>query len=96
MGICDKTQLKAQSLQRKALYKNNARKNKSNPNYYPSIASADSSSIESTCIFLEILNKMHYCMCGIIQVNKINSWFQPTHNKDIYQWITHKYKSVSS
>ena len=31
-----------------------------------------------------------------IQVNKINSWFQTTHNKDIYQWITHKYKSINS
>ena len=31
-----------------------------------------------------------------IQVNKINSWFQTTHNKDIYQWKTHKYKSISS
>ena len=31
-----------------------------------------------------------------IQVNKIKSWFQTTHNKDIYQWRTHKYKSISS
>ena len=31
-----------------------------------------------------------------IQVNKINSWFQTTHNKDIYQWKIHKYKSISS
>ena len=31
-----------------------------------------------------------------IQVNKINSWFQTIHNKDIYQWRTHKYKSISS
>ena len=31
-----------------------------------------------------------------MQVNKINSWFQTTHNKDIYQWKTHKYKSISS
>jgi len=42
---CDKTQLDAQSLQRKALYKKNAHSNKSNPNYYPLIASVDSSSI---------------------------------------------------
>ena len=31
-----------------------------------------------------------------IQVNKIKSWFQTTHNKDIYQWRTHKHKSISS
>ena len=35
-------------------------------------------------------------MCGKIQVNKLYSWFQTTHNKDIYQWITHKYKSTNS
>ena len=65
MAICDKTQLKAQSLQTKALYKKkNAHYNKFNPNYYPLVASVDSSSIESTCIFLETLNKMHKCMCG--------------------------------
>ena len=57
MAIRDKTQLKAQSLQRKALYKKYAYKNKSNSNYYPSIASVDSSSIESTYIFPETLNK---------------------------------------
>ena len=27
---------------------------------------------------------------------EINSWFQTTHNKDIYKWKTHKYKSISS
>ena len=31
-----------------------------------------------------------------IQVKKIKSWFQTTHNKDIYQWRTHKHKSISS
>ena len=31
-----------------------------------------------------------------IQVNKLNSWFQTTHNKDIYQCRTHKHKSISS
>ena len=35
-------------------------------------------------------------MCGKIQANKIKSWFQTTHNKDIYQWKAHKYKSISS
>ena len=67
MAIRDKTQLKAQSLQRKALYKKkkkNAHYNKFNPNYYPSVASVDSSSIESTCIFPETLNKTHKRMCG--------------------------------
>ena len=38
--------------------------NKSNLNYYPSVASVDSSSIESTCIFPETLNKTHKRMCG--------------------------------
>ena len=42
----------------------NAHYNKSNPNYYPSVASVDSSSIESTYIFPETLNKMHKRMCG--------------------------------
>ena len=27
--------------------------------------------------------------------NKIKSWFQTTHNEDIYQWRTHKHKSIS-
>ena len=31
-----------------------------------------------------------------IQASKIKSWFQKTHNKNIYQWRTHKYKSISS
>ena len=37
---------------------------KKNLNYYPSVASVDNSSIESTCIFPETLNKMHKSMCG--------------------------------
>ena len=66
MAIRDKTQLKTQSLQRKALYKKYAhkKKKKSNPNYYPSVTSVESNSIESTCIFPETLNKMHNRMCG--------------------------------
>ena len=72
MAIRDKTQLKAQSLQRKVFYKNNAHKNKSIPNYYPSVASVDNSSIESTCILPETLNKMQNHVWKI-QVNKINS-----------------------
>ena len=31
-----------------------------------------------------------------IQANKIKSWFQTTHNKDIYQWRTHNHKSIRS
>ena len=42
----------------------NAHYNKSNPNYYPSVASLDSSSIELTYIFPETLNKTHKRMCG--------------------------------
>ena len=57
MTIRDKTQLEVQSLQIKALYKNNAHKHKFNPNYCPSIASVDSNSIESTCIFPETLKQ---------------------------------------
>ena len=58
----------------KSPLQNNAHKQKFNPNYYPSVASVDSSSIESTCIFPETLNKMHNHMCGKkIQVNKITS-----------------------
>ena len=53
MAIHDKTQLETQSLQIKALYKNNAHKKKFNPNDFPSVASVDSSLIESTCIFPE-------------------------------------------
>ena len=57
MAIHDKTQLKAQNLQRKALYKKNAHYNKSNSNYYSSVASVDSSSIESTVYFPKHLTK---------------------------------------
>ena len=59
-----KHNLEAQSLQMKSPLQNNAHKQKFNPNYYPSVASVDSSSIESTCIFPETLNKMHNRMCG--------------------------------
>ena len=34
------------------------------PNYYLSVASVDSSTTESTCIFPETLNKTHKRMCG--------------------------------
>ena len=49
---------------KKTLYKQHAHYNKFNPNYYPLVVSVDSSSIESTYIFPETLNKMHKCMCG--------------------------------
>ena len=69
---------------------------KFNPNYYPSVASVDSSSIESICIFPETLNKMHNRMCGN-NTSKQNNFLisNNTQNKDKYQWITHKYKSIS-
>ena len=47
----------------KSPLQNNAHKQKFNPNYYPSVASVDSNSIESTCIFPKTLNKMHNRMC---------------------------------
>ena len=34
------------------------------PNYYLSVASVDSNTTESTCIFLETLNKTQKRMCG--------------------------------
>ena len=52
-----KYNLVAQSLQIKALYKIMLIKHKFNPNYYPSVARVDSSSIESTCIFHETLKQ---------------------------------------
>ena len=59
-----KHNLKLKVYKEKAIYKHNAHYNKFNPNYYPSVASVDSSSIESTYIFPETLNKMHKRMCG--------------------------------
>ena len=54
------------------------------PNYYPSIASVDNSTIESTCIFPEILNKhINECVENTSKT-KINSLFHKTQNKDIY------------
>ena len=85
MAIRDKTQLKTQSLQRKALYKNNSHKNKFNPNYYPSVASVDNNSIELTCIFPETLNKMHNRMCGNNTSKQNNFLISNNTNKDIYQ-----------
>ena len=70
---------------------------KFNPNYYPSVARVANNLIESTCIFPETLKTKCIITCvEKIQVKKIKSWFQTTHNKDIYQWRTHKHKSISS
>ena len=41
----------------KSHLQNNAQKHKFNPNYYPSVARVDSSLIELTCIFPEILKQ---------------------------------------
>ena len=57
MAIRDKTQTQCLKLQVKALYINNPHYKIIQPNYYPSVASVDSSTTESTCIFPEILNK---------------------------------------
>ena len=57
MAIRDKTQLEAQSLQIKALYKIMLTKHNFNPNYYPSVARVDNNSIESTYIFPETLKQ---------------------------------------
>ena len=65
------TNMKCSKLQI-AQYKDNAHNNKSNLNYYSSVASVDSSSIESTCIFPETLNKTHKCMCDRKTVNQQN------------------------
>ena len=73
MAIRDKTQLEAQSLQIKALYKNNAHKNKFHPNYYPSVSSLNSNSIESTYIFLKTLKQNALPHVWKIQANKIKS-----------------------
>ena len=57
---------------------------KNQPNYYPSVASVDSSMIELTCIFLEILNKHINACVKNTSKTKINSLFYKTQNKVIY------------
>ena len=54
------------------------------PNYYPSVASVDSSTTESTCIFPEILNKHINACVENTSKTKINSLFHKTQNKVIY------------
>ena len=44
-------------LQGKQPFPNNKAHSKNQPNYYPLVASVDSSTTESTCIFPETLNK---------------------------------------
>ena len=73
MAIRDKTQPKSSKFTNKSPLQKNAHYNKSNPNYYPSVASVDSKKIESICIFPKILNRTHKRMCGKIQVNKVKS-----------------------
>ena len=72
MAIRDKTQLEAQSLQNKKPFTKIMLINKFNPNYYPSVTSVDSNSIESAYIFPETLNKMHNHMCGNNTSKQIN------------------------
>ena len=69
----------------KSPLQNNAHKQKFNPNYYPSVASVDSSSIESTRIFPETLNKMHNRMCGNNTSKQIN--FLISNNTQINTYI---------
>ena len=54
------------------------------PNYYPSVASVDSNTIESTCIFPEILNKHINACVENTSKTKINPLFHKTQNNDIY------------
>ena len=54
------------------------------PNYYPSVASVDSSTTESTSIFPEILNKHINACVKNTSKTKINSLFYKTQNKVIY------------
>ena len=84
MVVRDKTQTQCSKLQVKTLYKNNAHYKIIQPNYYPSVAGVDSSTIESTCIFPEILNKHINACVENTSKTKINSLFHKTQNKDIY------------
>ena len=73
MAIRDKTQTQYSKLQVKTLYKNNAHYKIIQPNYYPSVASVDSSTTESICIFPEILNKRINTCVENTSKTKINS-----------------------
>ena len=73
MAIRDKTQTQCSKLQVKALYKNNAHYKIIQPNYYPSIASVDSSMTKSTYIFPETLNKRITACVENTSKTKINS-----------------------
>ena len=96
MAIHDKTQTQCSKLQIKALYKNNAHYKIIQPNYYPSVASVDSSTTKWTYIFLEILNK---CINACVEnISKTKNKFLTSQNtkQGHVSWITHKYKSMSS
>ena len=54
------------------------------PNYYPLVASVDSNTTESTCIFPKILNKHINSSVENTCKTKINSLFHKIQNKDIY------------
>ena len=85
MAIRDKTKTQCSKLQGKQPFTNNkAHYKKIQPNYYPSVASVDSNTIESTCIFPEILNKHINACVENTSKTKINSLFHKTQNKDIY------------
>ena len=69
-------------------------KHKFNSNYYLSVASVDSSTIESTCIFPETLNKTHKRMCGKINKKTTNMQTNSPPKLDItkYTCIFHYHK----
>ena len=75
----------AQSYKENSPFTNNkAHYKKNQPNYYPSVASVDSSMTESTCIFPKILNKHINACVENTSKTKINYLFHKTQNKDIY------------
>ena len=66
------------------LYTKRPLQKKIQPSYYPSVASVDSNTIESTCIFPEILNKHINACVENTSKTKINPLFHKTQNNDIY------------
>ena len=82
MAICDKTQTKqnAQSLQKQPITITFPTK-QIQSNYYLSVASVDSSTTESTCIFPKTLNKRINACVENTSKQKINSRFHITQNK---------------
>ena len=85
MAIRDKTQTQCSKLQVKQPFTNSkAHYKKIQPNYYPLVASVDSSMTESTCIFPEILNKHINACVENTSKTKVNTLFHKTQNIDIY------------